>query len=197
VEAVTRSRWSDEKQVAPNIRMAPIGGSIKMYLWEIPKDYPEELIGRYDKSRSPDRFLLKQGKPVDIREIFVKYDVKAEKLQGYDYLANSAMVPLVNSRVANVLMSLATEEIQLIRAHVIALDMEIPDYQIVVATKQVKAVDHKTSEYVYVPGTKSIMSFKKLRCLEDCLGTLHIARDTEYLSNLYISEVLRNALAGC
>ena len=32
-----------------------------IYLWEIPENYPERLIGRYERERSPDRFLFEKG----------------------------------------------------------------------------------------------------------------------------------------
>jgi hypothetical protein len=46
-------RQSTEQERSPMGRI----GVWTMYLWKIPDDYPEALIGTYDKSGSPDRFL--------------------------------------------------------------------------------------------------------------------------------------------
>ena len=166
-----------------------------VYLWTIPDDYPEDLIGTYDRSRSPDRFLLKQGKPLHpVADVYVRFDAKASDLRELDDLATNAMVPLVSTRVAEVLVRVAAGQIQLIPTKIITSDAEMTDYSIVVATSLVQGIDHDSSQYVFVPGTSSIMKFTKLRYKQDCLGVLHIARDAEYLSNLLVSDVLRNAL---
>jgi hypothetical protein len=165
------------------------------YLWMIPDDYPADLIGTYDRSSSPDRFLLKQGKPLHpVADVHVRFDAKAADLQELDDLAINAMVPLVSARVAEVLVRMATEQVQLIPAKITASDGELADYCIVVATKLIQGIDHDSSQYDCVPGTSSIMGFTKLRYKHGCLGDLHIARDQEYLSNLLVSDALRNEL---
>jgi hypothetical protein len=127
-----------------------------VYIWQMPDDYPEKLIGVYDKSRSPDRFLLKAGKPVDIDETYLRFNAKGAVLREVDDLATSAMVPLVSRRVAEVLSRLASDQVQLVTARIETLDEDILDYKFVVATRQVKAIDHEASEYSYVPGTTAI-----------------------------------------
>ncbi|MBN1514556.1 MAG: hypothetical protein JXB13_21245 [Phycisphaerae bacterium] len=166
-----------------------------VYLWQIPDDYPENLIGTYDRSRSPDRFLLKQGKPLHlVADVHVRFDATASVLRQLDDLATNAMVPLVSARVVEVLVRIAARQVQLIPTKIMTLDGEMTDYSMVVATTSIQGIDHDSSQYVCVPGTSSIMKFTKLRYKQDCLGRLHIARDAEYLSNLLVSDVLRNEL---
>lgn len=168
-----------------------------IYIWRIRNDYPDSLIGTYDRKRGPDRFLYKQGKRLEMNldaPPRFEFGANTSSLRALNDLANSAMVPLVSPRVAKVLGGSCAEQVQLIPAEVVCSNGLIQDYSIVNVTKRVRGLDHAKSRYTCMPGMKAIMRFDLAIYQDDCLGNLNLARDEEYLSNLLLSERLRNEL---
>lgn len=162
------------------------------YLWTIQHDYPEELIGEYDRNVGPDRFLFRQGKPLecDKRPTF-RFRATRERLEEYDDLANNAMIPLVNGRVASILRAVCPNDCQLVNARVVTVSGELAGYAIVNVLSRASGIDHSASQYTLIPGTSAIMGFRKLQHKRGCLGSHELARDTEYMSHVLISERLR------
>lgn len=111
-------------------------------------------------------------------------------------LANNAMVPLVSSRVTAILTVSCPDEVQLIPAEVVCKDGALGGYSIVVVTNRIRGLDHTKSKYKSMQGVKAIMGFESALYREDCLGLLSAARDDEYLSNLLVSERLREELSS-
>jgi hypothetical protein len=82
-----------------------------MFLWEMPNEYPEELIGSYDETVSPNRFLFKSGGDVTMNDSpVVRFDCTRKELAGFDDLANSALVPLVSTRIQSLLLDRCPDE---------------------------------------------------------------------------------------
>ena len=56
-----------------------------IYLWVIPENYPEKLIGRYERERSPDRFSFRQGKYLSNSQIssvpIIKFNSPKKQLE--------------------------------------------------------------------------------------------------------------------
>ncbi len=173
------------------------------FLWTTPEDYPEELIGEYQRERSGDRFLMRRGEPLSdkFKTPVVCFPCPAPRLESIDDLVNTALTPLVSRRVQDILRAVCPADVQLVAAKVFASDnREVPDFKFVVATKVVAGTDLRGSEYHLVPGTTEIMGFTKLRLRPNTLPPdIHLARDSEYPANLLLSGELRRALleAGC
>lgn len=168
-----------------------------VYLWRNSDDLPEELIGEYVRSNSVDRFELKKGVAIAAdSKIVLRFACPKASLAAIDDLPNSAMIPVVSPRVADVLRSSAASECQLIEAHIIASDGALGGYSAVVATKSLAVMDRLQSEYTTVPGTDAVMAIQRLVCRDTGLHLLSMARDTEYLSNLFVSDELRLAILG-
>lgn len=169
------------------------------FVWTIPEEFPEELIGTYDRGRSPDRFEYRKGEPVHgvvATPVFV-YPARLEDLEVWDVLPNDAQLPLVSPRVVAVLRSEAAADCQLLDAVVEHRDGAAKDgWKLLNVTTAVQAIDHETSEYSLVPGTKQILAFRKLRYRPDALGQVKIARDAEYKSHLLVSPTLAAVLVG-
>lgn len=167
-----------------------------VYLWKIPDEYPETLIGEYDRENSPDRFIFKRGEMLssDLEKPFIKFDASVQDLRELDDLANNAMVPVINGRLAAILADLAPEDIQLIDVVINAKDGELEGYKIVNIISKVIGIDKEQSKFTLVPGTDQIMSFRSLKYRDDCLKGRHLARDAEYSSNLIVSQALAERL---
>lgn len=167
-----------------------------IYLWEIPDNYPENLIGRYRRETSPDRFLFKKGEvlPDTIGNLEIEFDVCVKDLQMRDDLANSSMIPVVSSRLANALCELAPDDIQLFDVSISASDGNLEGYKLLNIVHKVDALDREQSEYSLIPGTDKILSFSKLTFKENGLLGHHLARDSSYNSHLLISDWLANKL---
>ena len=160
-------------------------------LWRIPDDFPERAIGEYERSKSPDRFLFREGRVLEIDGMpTLKFDVPSVAIPPFDCLPNNSLVPLVNSRVKRVLEQLCPSDVQLFEASVIAADRAVTGYWLVNATHSVRGLDRSRSVYTHVPGTDQIMAFQKVHYHEDCLGRHHVARDAEYRSHLLVSGEL-------
>ena len=162
------------------------------YLWKIPSDYPELLIGKYERNISPDRFNFLKGKEVlDNKTLpVITFNAKSSELNQYDVLSNSSMIPLVSNKVITFLRNELVKEIQFIDVELKTSDGSLTGYKLLNATEKVFCIDKDKSEYDFVPGTKQIMSFSKLYYKNNCMLGYSIARDGEYCSNLLVSELL-------
>ncbi len=167
-----------------------------VYLWKIPGEYPEKLIGEYDRESSPDRFIFKKGEMLstDLAKPVISYDASVQELNELDDLANNAMVPVIGGRLAAVLADLASEDIQLIDVVIKAKDGKLEDRKILNIVSKVVGIDKEQSKFTLVPGTEQIMSFRSLKYNDDCLKRHHLARDAEYSSNLIVSQSLAERL---
>lgn len=165
-------------------------------LWRVPDDHPVGMIGEYQRSVSPDRFLFRKGEglPADVGVPVVRINAESEDIRIYDCLPNNAMVPLVGPRLGSFLMQCSPGDVQLVNARVLARNGEVEGFSFLNVTSKVFCIDHVESEYSFVPGTAQIMSFRKLRYLSGCLGSHRIARDCEYLSHILVCDELAKML---
>ncbi len=170
----------------------------QIFLWKIPLDHPEELMGKYLRSDSPDRFLFLQGKALSesIGTPVVEFSASARELSRLDDLSNSSRIPLVSPRVAELIQGKCPGDVQFVDTRVVAADRELEGYTILNLVHTVRSIDHGRSEVTLIPGTDSVMSIRKLTCLPDCLRPFALARDEEYRSNVLVREDVRDALVG-
>jgi hypothetical protein len=55
-------------------------------LWRIPDDYPEEAIGLYDRTSSPDEYLFKEGAHVSTSgKPTIRFEVRSTALAGFAF----------------------------------------------------------------------------------------------------------------
>lgn len=166
------------------------------YLWRIPETNSDGLIGTYLRSNGLDRFELRKGKRIKVNEAMptVQFDERTHCLLAFDCLSNIA-APLISQRMAQVLLDICAQDVQLVPARIEAADGVLDGWSLLNATATVRAINHSKSVYTMVPGTQAIMGFRHLEFLEDCLVGHQIARDTEYLGHLLVSDSLAQALS--
>lgn len=165
------------------------------YLWSIPDDYPEKLIGFYDINRSPDRFLFRKGCFINekLDKIFVTVGANKAAVRKYNDFQNSSGLPLVDSKVRVLLDEIAEFEVQYFDAVIECKDGVIEDYKIVNVTHAVPAIDHNSSQYDLIEGSDAVLGFKHLVLKPNCLGTHAIARNQEYQPHILLSQQLFDA----
>jgi hypothetical protein len=166
-------------------------------VWSISDEFPQELIGIYDRQGSPDRFEFRRGEAVreDIGTPTFMFGGSLEELEAWDVLPNDALLPLVAVRMAAVLMQEAPGQSQLLDAVVQHRGgVATVGWKLVNITKAIQAIDHAASEYSLIQGTGQILGFKKLRYRRGALGRVKIARDAEYKSHILVAPSLAAAL---
>lgn len=166
-----------------------------IYLWEIPENYPEKLIGRYERERSPDRFLFREGQVLSIAQVkpdpIIKFEVSMAQLEPYDCLDNTSSIPLVNQRLADLLINLAGDDIQLFDVKIECTDGELERYKILNVIHTVKGIDHEQSVYTTFKlprGGSMIGTIRKLVYKPGCMGNHHLAKDEEMKDNLLVTQ---------
>lgn len=172
----------------------------EIYLWKIPEGYSEKLIGRYERERSPDRFLFRQGKRLLESQVtptpIIKFNVSKKQLEQYDCLDNSSAIPLVNKRLANLLMEIAGDDIQFFDVSIECTDGELEGYRVLNAIHTIKGIDHERSIYSMqeLPrGASIIGSIRKLVYKSGCMSPHQLARDEECKGHLLISQAIYDA----
>ncbi len=164
------------------------------FLWRIPNEYPEALIGAYQKEMSPDRFDLQKGITLGSKwgvPVF-SFQASSEDLAKFDDLANSAMVPLISNRVAEYLRTTCHDLVELLPAKIKTQSGSLEGYSVVNVTNLGENVDIEKSQYICIPGTQQPMSFSKLEFLPTPDPRM-ITREMIYPSFIVVSEDFKKA----
>lgn len=176
-----------------------------IYLWEVPETTLNKDIGEYDRTHSPDRFLLRTGRKLDLMEFstipVVHFEIPKKRVLKFDCLDNNTRIPLINEKIIDILEEESPKEVQFFPAKIICSDGELDGYSFLNVTAKVLGIDHEKSIYTNIetidPLTKkrivldAISGFTYLTYKPGCMGKHLLARDEEYLGNLLISEKLK------
>lgn len=98
-----------------------------------------------------------------------------------------------------ILKFVPSDRLQFVPAHLTARGKICDDFFVVLPFDRVIGIDkHRSavSDMIENEHGTHIFSVEKLVLLPDCLGRLHLARDEQKSSMLYVSDELRNALAA-
>ncbi|WP_298627856.1 DUF1629 domain-containing protein [uncultured Legionella sp.] len=162
------------------------------------KNCTNKMIAEYNRNRSPDRFLFLNGAEVAFNEIkskcvFEHEMTKIEVISKFDAIPNNCASPLVNQKIIDLLIKLAPDEVQFFDTEVHCKDGVINDYKLLNVTKTFVGIDHEKSICEFMGGNapNTILGFKYLTYKPNCMGSLQIARDKEYISNLLVSEKIK------
>ncbi len=161
------------------------------YLWRTPGNYPNRLMGMYQRRVSRDSYAFRHGKPAKEtgeRVDFV-FECRLADLKGLGCVCNSTLIPLVSPRLADFLMREVGEDIQLIKARVIAKDGETDRYKLLNITRLVSCFDKDKSKMLYLP-EGHMYGFEYLVHKPGCMGSSHLARDAGYLGHIIVSDEL-------
>ena len=166
-------------------------------LWRIPDDYPQGRIGRYDRSRGPDRFAFMDGAllPEPLAQSpRALFDCREEELSRDDCIWTDARIPIVNERLKAFLSERSLEQMQFVDIEIFVEGKNIGGYYIVNALKTAEIIDIDASIYRCVPGSREIMSFSVLRAKKGGMGALSVGRDRRYLAYLFVADDLASSI---
>src|SRR2546428_12976741 len=120
-----------------------------VFLWRIPRNYPEEMIGEYLRKESPDRFLFLSGEKVS-KEIGVpriRFEATKAKLSRFQVLPNSSMVPLVSEGVCELFLRICPNNVQLVPAEILTYEGVVSGYSLINVITLVACINHADSLY--------------------------------------------------
>ncbi|CAM4483515.1 MAG: hypothetical protein LEGION0403_FIIPPAGN_02868 [Legionella sp.] len=161
-----------------------------IYCWKVPENVLNKEMGVYDETCSPDHFLLRASRKLDLKEFspmpVVHFKIPQNRALKFDCLVNSAGIPLVNERIQDILEEIAPNEVQFFPAKVICSDGELAGYTFLNVTVEIEGIDHEKTVY-----DQSGYGFHYLTYKKGCLGEHPLTRDKEYHSNLLVSEKLK------
>jgi hypothetical protein len=125
--------------------------------------------------------------------IFIVEVTKARIQKVYDRIPNSALLPLVNQKVVDLLLKIAPDEVQFFDTEIRCKDGVLKNYKIVNVIHTIKGIDHEKSVYDTMANCDAIGGFKYLTYLPGCMGNRKIARDEEYMGNILVTEEIKQA----
>ena len=108
-------------------------------------------------------------------------------------MQNNVASPLLNKRVVSFLETIAPEDVQFFPAKVICKDGELEGYQFLNVTSTIVGIDHEKSVYTKMKLLDAIGDIKYLTYKPGCMDNHKIARDAEYLSNILVTEEIKQA----
>ena len=167
-----------------------------IYEWEGSERYPDRLRGDYKSEERLEYIFLQMARIVSIdAPLEFRFFAPSAALLKYDYLENTASVPLVSPLVANLLRKRCGDAIQLLAATAYCRGGEtIRDYQVVNVLRLIPAVNNQKSRYEKFKGFSGIVGFDELVLLPNAMRDEEIGRLEEYSSYLLVNNSLRQAL---
>lgn len=167
-----------------------------MYLWRTADYLPDELVGELDRESTPDRFVFLRGESAKDRLGFptFKCPVPSHNLARFDVLPNNAMVPVVSSRLAELLRQQCPDDVEFIPTKIVCVDRDVTDYVLVNIVALIGGIDLTESRYVCITGTTKIRKVLRLVSIPGALGAHGLARDSYYGRYVWASADLRSYL---
>lgn len=117
---------------------------------------------------------------------------KKEYLVRLDILPNNVRLPVVGERAYRIISEYALDDIQAFDVCVQTEQEEINVYKLLNITTKIQSINFQASRYRIKDGSK-ILYVQHLVLNEDCMGSAHLARDTDSLGYILVSPELREA----
>jgi hypothetical protein len=156
------------------------------------------MVGVYDRKRSTQHYLdFKAGARLESAEPpVITFDQSmTDELRAYDCLGINALIPLVSQRLAETLVKIGREDVQLIDTRAIAKDGELIEYKLVNILSFVDCIDKERSLTTNIAGAPTaIMSFDRLVFKENCMAGRAFGRERHYHSLLLVADWAGEAL---
>ncbi|POP40411.1 hypothetical protein CHU32_27580 [Superficieibacter electus] len=163
-----------------------------MYMWSIPEQYPNKHIGGYQYD-IVSYFLFNRSIHVEKMNIHPVINYKADLniLNKYDCLPNNSLIPVINERLKIFLEAHSNNNVEFYKVDIHANDGLLKDFYILNVITKLPLINLRNSICEYIPNTeKAIMGFKKVSFIKNPPGDFSIARCSEYLSYLMLSDEL-------
>jgi hypothetical protein len=166
-----------------------------LWKWEIPDNFPNKMIGVYDRENSPDRFEFQRGKKIENLISLPKFlfSVSSARLKNFDVLPNNAGSPLISLRVAEILSGICPESVQFFDAEVQTKDDLLKDFRLLNIIELVSSLNLEKSLYSLLPGSKFIRSFQRRVHKTEGIASNLLAREELCKSHIIIANDVYDA----
>lgn len=172
-----------------------------VWIWDMPREYYDVDADFYGFEPDPDVRGLPQfareSLPPGTRAIFKsRYSLKH-----FTKLHNPPVSPVSVDRLWRdiVLQFVPPDQVQFVPARITARGQPCDDFFVMLPFDRVIGIDkHRSaiSDMLETEQGTKIFGIEKVVLLPNCLGGLHLARDNQAVTFLYVSDELRNALAA-
>jgi len=170
-----------------------------IFIWRIASDYPSCLIA-VCKAGASDVSACKRAEMMREEPVFqFSFAGSDSQLTALEYLPNSALLPVVCSKVAKRISRICGETVQMFPVKVVCED-SVQDWVLVNPVNSVVGVDWHASDALLIPGTEQVMKFRTFKPLPGVLDGFDVARLREFLPFILVSERFRAAFVsetGC
>ena len=165
-----------------------------------PSRYPNKHVGIYKRATDDSYESVKffEGQPVTLdHEIrFIFDESPLHRLTRLGCLWTNINPPLVNREIGDVLLRHVEGDIQLLNAHIIAMDGRTDEFSLLNITSLVHCLDYERSVITSFFKDGSPEGISKLRLKTDgCMNGHEIARLEAYCPIKLVSEKLHQALS--
>lgn len=163
-----------------------------IWMWNIPNTWPDKRIGTVNEETGTDRFEFLNGNVLDKNEI-VSPDIVFECQEKflYDVLPNSGSLLIISERLLNIMKNLCEDDFQVFKANVFVKNKKIDGYYLINIVNKIEVLDKQNSIYTTILDTDAILNLKKVVYKQDNLLNHHIVRNLDCLSNVLVSEKLK------
>lgn len=163
-----------------------------MYIWSIPEQYPNKYIGDYQNDII-DYFSFR--KAIHLGQMHTNpsiiYNMDLNTIKTYDCLPNSSRIPVINNRLKIFIETHLHNDVEFHEVDIHAKNGLLQNFYILNVITKMPLIDLQHSVCEYIPNTKkAIMGFKKVFFIKNPPTDFNIARCSEYLSYLMLSDEL-------
>ncbi len=167
-----------------------------MYIWYFLENYPHKLVGEYDRKNSPDRFLFRQSKILNLEKTpQVIFEVKKDRILKFHNIEHNGggSFKIVSPELAAVLEKYAKDDIQLIDVILKTKNGDITNYKILHMIKEIEAIDKEKTQIEYSPN-EVMLRLNNLKLLHNKMKDTNIALLSEIKGFILISELLKEKI---
>ena len=173
-----------------------------IWIWDTPKEYSEFRADFYGFEPQPDfkhlSSLARTPLPKGTRAIF-KSRFSLKRFKTFHNPPTTIPMVIVDSLWRKIISQfVSTERVQFVPAVLTAQSKVSEDYYAMLVFDRVIGIDKHRSLISLMDDNENgthIYSIQKVVLVPDCLGHLHLARDKQSGTMLYVSDELRNALS--
>lgn len=163
-----------------------------IWIWRIPNEWSNKMIGKVLKNTGTDRFEFLKGKTLNENTTIcpnIVFDCEKEFL--FDVLPNDGALLIVSKRVLDIMDKLCKYDYQVFEANVFVGKNKVNGYYLLNILNLVEILDKERSVFTKIKNSNAILKFEKLVYKKENLINHNIARNSDYLQHVVVSQQLK------